>query len=120
MARDAVSIISVTPSAGVDRGAGTTISVANGASIDVGGDTGDLLVIVTNTVTTPDHDLTIQSGANPPALASGLGDRVENINAAEAWFTIDGSRHVQADGKIYLDFETNFTGKVHAIRLGGV
>jgi hypothetical protein len=120
MAEDAVTIIPVTPSAGVDRGAGTTINTTNGAVIDVGGDTSDLLVIITNTNTTPDHDVTFAAGDNPPAVRSSLGARVEQVNAAETWFVIEGARHVQDDGKIHITFESGFAGKVHAVRLTGV
>lgn len=121
MARDAVTITEVAAGTPVDRGAGTSINTSNGASIDCGGDTSDLLIIVTNTNTTPDHDLTVQAGdTNPPAIQNGVGDLVFNVNAAESWLVVDGARHVNADGKIYLDFESGFAGKVHAVRLVGV
>lgn len=121
MARDAVTITELTPSTPVDRPAGTTINTSNGASIDCDGDTSDLLIVVTNTNTTPDHDLTVQAGdTNPPAAQNGMGDLVFNVNAAESVLVVEGARHVNADGKIYLDFESGFAGKVIAYRLTGV
>lgn len=120
MARDAVTITDLTPSTPVDKPAGTTINTTNGASIDCGGDTDKLVIWVTNTNTTPDHDITILAGDNPPALRAGLGDLVFNVNAAESVLVVDGSRHVQDDGTIHIDFETGFAGKIGAWRLVGV
>lgn len=118
MARDAVSITTLTLNAGTDEPAGTAITPANGASIPAGGDTRKLLIRVTNTHTSP-HTVTIRAGVNPPAFRKGLGDASVTLAATTgvAYLTVESARFVQADGSIWLDFDSGMTGKVMAFRL---
>jgi len=118
MARDNVTITQMEINAGVAEPAGTAIVPANGASIAAGGDTRKLLIRVTNTHSS-DHTVTIRAGVNPPAFRRGIGDAAITVPATTGvrYITAESARFAQADGSIWLDFDTGMTGKVMAIRL---
>lgn len=118
MARDNVAITPLACSDGVAEPSGTTITPANGASIDAGGDTRKLVIRVTNTHGS-DHTVTLKAGVSPPAFRQGLGDASVTVPATTGvrYLTAESARFVQADGSIWLDFETDMTGKVMAFRL---
>lgn len=117
MPRDAVAITSLTLNGAVDDPAGTAINATNGATIDAGGDTRGLLVVVTNTFAGA-KVTTIQSGVKPPAEHASLGDLTESqAQNDRTTFVLEGSRFIQADGSIWVDFETGMTGTIRALRL---
>lgn len=118
MARDAIAITSLVLNDGVAEPAGTTITPANGAYIDCGGDTQGLFLVVKNTAGA-EYDTTIKAGDNPPALLAGQGDLVEPVAATSGvkFICLESARFVQSDGLIHVDFETSMTGKAMAYRL---
>ncbi|NUQ69707.1 MAG: hypothetical protein HUU17_02675 [Chthonomonadales bacterium] len=118
MARDSVTVTALAASGGVAEPAGTTIAPANGATIPAGGSTRRLIIRVTNTHGA-DHAVVVKAGANPPAFRQGLGDLSITVPATSGvrYLTLESARFVQADGAIWLDFETGMTGKVMAFQL---
>lgn len=118
MARDAVAITTLAANGGADEPSGTAIAPANGATIAAQSDCRKLLVRITNTHGS-DHPVTVKSGANPPAFRQGVGDLSVTVPATSGvrYLTLSSARFAQADGAIYLDFETGMTGKVMAFRL---
>ncbi len=114
MARDAITITSLTLNGGVAEATGTTISVANGAEIDAG-HTSKLVVEVRNTFGA-ELDVTIPAGVGP---TKDLGDLVVPVAATTGvqMITLESARFAQSDGKINLDFEATMTGTVAAYRL---
>ncbi len=118
MARDSVTITALGINDGMAEPAGTTIVPANGASIAAGGDTRKLVIRVTNTHGS-DHVVTVRAGANPPAFRRGIGDATITVPATTGvrYITVESARFAQADGAIWLDFDSGMTGKVMAFRL---
>lgn len=119
MARDAVTITPAVSGAGTTNPAGTTISVANGAIINDGGDTNRLLVRVTNTDGSP-RAVTFKAGTTePPAVRKGLGDLVVSVPATtgDLLFVLESARFVQPDGSILVDFAASSRGIISAVRL---
>jgi hypothetical protein len=118
MARDNVPITALTLNGMVDRGAGVTIVVANGAEIQCNGDTRGLFVEITNTNGT-DRVATILKGDNPPALNAGQGDLALTIPATsgDKIISLESERFVQDDGKILIDFAASFAGVIRAFRV---
>lgn len=118
MARDAVTLTSLSLNGSVVQPAGTAITPANGASIDVGGDARGVIIRVANTAASA-LNVTFQSGNKPPAELASLGDLVEQIAATSGveYFVLEGGRFIQADGTIWADFDTGMTGTIMAFRL---
>lgn len=118
MARDNVPVTDLSKNSMVDRGAGVTIVVANGAEIQCNGDTRGLFIEVTNTNGT-DRVLTIKAGDLPPALLAGQGDLALTIPATsgDKLICLEGARFVQDDGKILVDFAASFAGVIRAFRV---
>ncbi len=117
MARTAVAVEQLLRDASVVQSAGTAIDVANGMSIDVGSQPGKYIIFVKNTFAGA-KTVTFKAGVNPPAFRSGLGNLTESIaQNATGMFQLEGARFVQADGKVYLDFEAGTTGTVWAFKV---
>jgi hypothetical protein len=117
MARDAVTITSLTLDAGTDLVAGTAIAPADGATIAAGGNTEGLLIWVSNTESAA-YDVTVVAGTVQEAVRSGIGNLVYEVGAGEeAFIVIESARFAQDDGAIYLNFETGMTGFAAAYRL---
>lgn len=118
MARDAVTVTSLTANGGAEEPTGTSITPANGATIAAQSDCRKLLVRITNTHGS-DHPVTIRAGVNPPAFRQGIGDLTVTVPATSGvrYITLSSARFAQSDGTLYLDFETGMTGKVMAFRL---
>lgn len=119
MARDAVTLTALSLNGNAATPAGTTIDPANDASIDVGGNVQGVFLRVTNTHTSA-HDATIVASTAHHATRGGLGDLTVEIPADTGDILIgplDGSRFVQADGKIYVNFATGHAGKISAFRV---
>lgn len=75
------------------------------------------LIRVTNTEGST-NTVTVQSGAYPPALAAGLGDLVVTVAATTGVQYIgplESGRFMQADGSLWLDFETGMTGAIDVL-----
>lgn len=100
----------------------TTINatlVTNGVDLNPAGPLDDIIIRVANTAGS-NLDITIQSGANPPAHAAGQGDLVEEVAAStgvELLGPFEGARFAQADGHLYVDFESGFTGTIEFYRV---
>ena len=63
-------------------------------------------------------DIIIRKGTNPPALRAAIGDLAIEIGAgATRAIVIEGSRHVQNDGTVNVDFEAGFAGIIVAYKL---
>lgn len=118
MARDNVPVSELSLNGMIDRGAGVTISVANGAEIPANGDTRGLFLEITNT-NASDRVATILKGDNPPALLAGQGDIALTIPATsgDKLIALEGARVCQDDGKILVDFAASFAGVIRAFRL---
>lgn len=117
MARDAIAITSLSIDAGVDAVAGTAINTSNGGTIAAGGNTGKLVIWVSNTDSAA-ADVTVVAGTVQEAVRSGLGDLVYEVGAAEqAYIVVESARFAQDDGAIYLNYETGMTGFAAAYRL---
>lgn len=117
MPRDAVVVTDLAANAGVAEPAGTTIAPANGANIADIGDTGRIVIRVTNTNGT-ERTVTIKAGANPPAVREGIGDLAVAVPATTGvrYITIESARFLQADGSINVDFETSMAGVIQVLR----
>jgi hypothetical protein len=77
------------------------------------------LIRVTNTEGST-NTVTIQSGAYPPALASGLGDLVVTVAATtgvQYLGPFEGGRFKQADGTLWIDFEAGMTGTIDVLEM---
>lgn len=112
MARDAVTVTEMSRDTAVEEETGVTISATNGAAVAVG-HTQDLILSIRNT-TAAEKDLTIKAGYG---LQSALGDLVIPLAAETSYLiAVEGSRFVQEDGSLYLDFEASMTGTVCAYR----
>lgn len=90
--------------------------VTNGVSV-TGAIPEQTLIRVANTEGST-NTLTVQSGANPPALAAGLGDLVVTVAATTGVQYVgpfEGGRFMQSDGSLWLDFETGMTGTIDVL-----
>lgn len=87
--------------------------VTNGVSV-TGAIPEQTVIRVTNTEAST-NTVTVQSGAVPPALAGGLGDLVVTVAATTGVQFIgplESGRFMQADGSLWLDFESGMTGSI--------
>jgi len=122
MARTAVTPTTLAAALVTDP-AGTTIdSTLVTAGVTVAGVQADEVILRVNNSAAGAHNLIIRAGANPPALAAGQGDRTESVAAGATVFVRpgEGARFCQADGSLSVDFETGFTGKITAFRVGSL
>jgi hypothetical protein len=121
MARTAVDITNVTLDAATASPVGETIVAAEGAIIAAGGDFENLAIRITHTDTLT-NDATIKAPTDSPqAVRSSLGDLVVefapgNATAQTKYIPLEGARFAQSDGSIHVDFETEFTGTIAALR----
>src|SRR5512139_2117773 len=72
---------------------------------------------VTNTEAST-NVVTVQSGANPPALAAGQGDLAVTVAATtgvQFLGPFESGRFLQSDGSLHVDFETGMTGEIDAL-----
>ena len=114
MARDAVTITPVTLNAGTAQPAGTTVVVANGASIAA--EYGDNLMLEIRNTDGTDRVATVKAGVGPTAEYGDL-DITVPATTGVMMATIESARFMQADGKIYVDFAASFAGTIAAYRL---
>ena len=117
MARTAVTITDLTIDAGTDLISGAVIAPADGATVNLNGNFGDLLIWVSNTESAV-YDVTIVAGTGQEAVRSSLGNLVYEVGAGEqAFIVVSGSRFAEAGGDLLINFETSMTGFVAAYRL---
>lgn len=119
MARVTVPIQSLVQNGGTVS-AGTALDAANGMVIAAGSKTRGLLVYIKHsggTAGTP-GTCSVVPGADPPAFRQGLGTLVDvTPTATDRVLLVESARFAQANGDIYLDLSTGFTGTVYAYRL---
>lgn len=76
-----------------------------------------MVIRVTNTEGST-NVVTIKAGAYPPAWAKGLGDLAVTLAATTGVQYIgplESARFLQADGTIWIDFETAMTGAIDVL-----
>jgi hypothetical protein len=117
MARDTISIQSLTANAGTAATYGTPVS-ANGAVISAGGDTSGLVLHVKAGTATA-GTITIGAGDNPPAFRAGLGAATVVVAASgETFIVLESARFAQSDGTLEIDWSASLdtVGRVAAYR----
>lgn len=119
MARDSVTVTDLTLNAEVAETAGTTVSVANGASIAAGGDLSGVFIVLKNTNASARVATIPAPTDNYAAITSGIGDLAISVdaNTGVEIVCLEGSRFLQSDGTVHVDFAASFAGTVHAYRL---
>jgi len=73
-----------------------------------------MVIRVTNTEGST-NVVTVQAGAYPPAWAQGLGALAVTVAATSGVQYIgplESARYLQADGTLWIDFETGMTGAI--------
>lgn len=117
MARDSVVPTDLSVGVVTTTPAGVAINPTNGANIPSPGPFRKLSVRVTNTAGAS-HIVTFRAGTYPGSMGAALGDLVVTVPATtgDVVLQLDGSRHVQADGSINVDFETGMTGFISVLR----
>jgi hypothetical protein len=117
MARDAVTVTSLSIDAGTARPTGTTVDVSNGATIAASGNTRKLLVELTQTDATS-RVATFPKGTTQEAVRSGIGDlEITCAQNIPQYVVIESARFAQTDGAIWINFAASFAGTVRAYRL---
>jgi len=120
MARSAITLTDLSVNAAVAWATEVEISAADGASLDVGGKTDKVMLVILNNYA-GSKDVTIKAGANPPAFRADLGDlTITFAQDAQKCIVLESARFVQSDGKIYIDFAASMTGHLWAYRLPAV
>ena len=119
MARDLITPVSLTRESGTDiknSTVATTITVANGAYIDVTDvDCAKLIIHVKNTYAGA-KNVTVNAGVYARA---GLGSLVVSVAAStgEKGIVVESSRFKDASGYITIDFESGMVGTIAAYLL---
>ena len=120
MARTEVEITRLVANDSISNPAGTTIDatlVTNGVVIKKPPFRG--LIIRVNNTAGAAKNVTVQAGAEPIAAYQEYGDLVEQIPATTGseFFYLEGSRFAQANGDLWIDFESGTTGTIAVIAL---
>jgi hypothetical protein len=112
-----VTALSRTAKVVVTPSSGTAIDVANGMVV-TGVPMEELVIQVINTFAGA-KIVTIQAGANPPALAAAQGAMTGSLaqNEVADFGPFEGARFSQANGDLFIDFEAAMTGNVRALRV---
>lgn len=125
MARDAVAYVSLANDNVTDIPTGTTINTTNGAIVAVprtsspgSADSIDrLFLYVTNTAGS-DKTVTVKGGVGSTVSArGGSGDLAVTCKTATGGCLIgplDANRFAQADGSVWVDYQTGLTGALTA------
>jgi hypothetical protein len=123
MTRTALALSTLKPNDILDMPNGSAIDQGNGMSIALsstaipaapGAEQLFLFVATTNGV---DKTVTVKAGANPPAFRAALGDLTVTAKAANGGGIIgplESARFLQADEKLYIDFQSGITGTITA------
>ena len=118
MARDAVTITALGIDAGTARPAGTTVDPANDLVIAAGGNTGKLLVELTNTDATARVATIVAPTDSQQAVRSSLGSvAVTCAQNVPQYVVIESARFAQSNGDIHIDLASSFAGTARAYRL---
>ena len=121
MARTAVSYSNLAPNSHLASPAGTTIDatlVTNGVVIN-GVDPEHTLIRVTNTATGA-KNVTVKAGTGTDAWMAGQGDQVVSVGANkgnEFLGPFTSARFQQSGSKVYVDFESGFTGTITVFKM---
>lgn len=120
MPRTALTPTSLVPNSSIAQPAATTIDatlVTNGVEVAVGS-TETLWVEVTQTHAAA-KVITVQPGANPPALDAGQGALTRSMvqNAVALFGPFSSGRFVQAGSTLHIDFEASTTGSMRVYRM---
>ena len=125
MARTNLPLTDLPGNAGVLEST-TAIDQANGMNVQVTseaipakGEVQDIVLIVSNTFTSPENCI-IRAGAGPvPAFRASLGDLTVSVTNATTQLIgpFESARFAQADGSLNIDFGTGFTGTIVALRV---
>ncbi len=119
MARVAIPITEIT-AAGVAEGAGTAADPTNDHYIDCSTVPLEELVIRFANTNGSDRVATIVAGDNPPADASGQGNKDITVPATTGVMYVGGlesARYIQNDSTVLIDLATSFAGTVRAFHL---
>jgi hypothetical protein len=123
MARTAITLNTLAESTFTTKPTATSFAAADGASIDVSGNTeGVLLRFEYSASGSAAKGFTVKAGTNPPAFRAGVGDLDMAISGSAGATSKDlaiedSARFIQSDGKIYIDCDAVVTAAVSAIRL---
>ena len=107
-ATDSVGYVCPTPQA---------VTQANGIKLKkaFAGKDNSVKIIIENTDSSNDHTLTIKAGEKQNAC---LGDSTVALKKSATTIVAplrDMARYERADGSIYLDFSSGFTGNIYAV-----
>lgn len=121
MARTAVTVTAITPTAGIAESAGTAADPTNDhvVTLPASACLEEMLFVFKNTNGT-DRVATIVAGDNPPAIRAGQGDLAITVPATTGVMMIGGlesARFLQDDGTLLIDLAASFAGTVHAYRI---
>lgn len=116
MARDAIPITALVTGDGIAQGAGVAISATNGGKVSVKGRTRRIVLHIK--ATSAGGTITVQEGVYPPAFRQGIGDVVKVVaGTTETLFVLESARHTQADGDVWVDYQSGFAGTAFAYEL---
>lgn len=122
MARTAVTPRALTKNSGLNGATGaTTIDstlVTNGVTVNTA-EPERMLIRIANTEGST-NTLTVKAGTSAAALRSGQGDLVVTVAAStgvQYVGPLESDKYLQADGAVYLDFETGMTGSIDVLLL---
>ncbi|MFJ8727775.1 hypothetical protein [Streptomyces sp. NPDC093269] len=121
MARTAVTYTPLVPNGHLTNPAGTTIDstlVTNGVVIN-GVDPERTVLRVNNTATSA-KNVTVKGGTGNTAFMAGQGDLVQSVGAntgSEFLGPFTSARFQQKGSKLFVDFESGFTGSITVIKL---
>ena len=121
MARTAVAYTPLVPNGHLTNPAGTTIDstlVTNGVVVN-GVDPERTLLRVNNTAGGA-KNVTVKTGAGSQSWMAGQGDFVQSVAAttvSEFLGPFTSARFQQKGSKLYIDFESGFTGTIAVIKL---
>lgn len=115
MARTAVAYSDLVANSNLSDPAGTSLDATNSHVVN-SAEPERTVLRVTNTAAS-DKVITIKAGANPPALAAGLGDLAVTVTASTGVQFIgpfESGRFLQSDGSLNIDVASGMTGKITA------
>lgn len=118
MARTAVAYSTLVANSNLSDPAGTALDATNDHTI-ANAVPEETILRITNT-SGSDRIVTIKAGANPPALAAGLGDLTVTVVATTGvqWFgPFESGRFLQTDGSMSVDIVASHTGTITAFRV---
>lgn len=119
MARDNVTPVALVTNVATAQGAATTIVPANGIRVALNPAGNTRRAVIDLDITTTGGTVTVKAGVYPPAWRQGLGDYVLGTAAPSTryFLEVESARFIQADGSIWIDFQTGLTGNARAYTL---